>query len=416
MRRLLLVGKRLPRLESIEWSDCAKHPITDYQGLVLDCRTMGDFRPEQALIPILVPYLNLRHPTYLILPTLEPPAAAEVDIKLAPPPCSIRVRRALGRTVNLVRPNPPFTEYLTCLDGHQVIYEVLNLSPILVSPQITDNLQRMVCGQLSPWNMFILHPPTRSRENEAFKTIIEHFQPDYLEPDLPAPPEWARDVIANLPGISETQQEIAHLNQEIVSLQNIVARKTAEKEITENWAQMLWLDGIPLQNRVREAFDFLGFQTESPNPTGHMQDLIATHGSHKFYIEVTGSSGAIKLEKGRELIHWITDVPSPDQVTGVLVGNAFRNNKPDDRPPTANHKIFVTELERFAERRGFALVDVRELYRLITSKLNDEPVQLEMICAALTSHGVATFQDQPTINDKPSEPLNDKNELDPPTT
>jgi hypothetical protein len=154
-----------------------------------------------------------------------------------------------------------------------------------------------------------------------------------------------------------------------------------------DWAELLWLDGIPLQKRVREALDFLGFETEMPDPTGHGEELIAKHDTHRFLIEVTGATGSIKIDKARELVQWVLDSESPDRVRGVLVGNPFRNDPPQQRPPTENHKLFTTEVEGLATRFDFALLEVRELYRAILAKLEHKEVNVLKICEAMGLKG-----------------------------
>jgi hypothetical protein len=91
----------------------------------------------------------------------------------------------------------------------------------------------------------------------------------------------------------------------VTSLESQIDGYLGQKQQIERWAELLWLDGIPLQNRVREAFELLGFQTESKNPTGHTHDLVLSCGGDVFYAEVTGATGSIKVGKGRELMHWL---------------------------------------------------------------------------------------------------------------
>lgn len=395
MKRLLLIGKELPRLESIDWNSCLTHNIVDYQGLLFDCRKIGDFSLQGNLLPgILQHYLPAGHSIYIIAPDLKDSGQNQTQLHILPHPFTFTVQRAEGRTVKLLHKIPFFEQYMDCLQGHEIIIErnVTNLPQL--TPTIVDNLGRMVCGliQASNGRVFLLHPPAKAKESEAFRIVVNDFKPDFIEPEPEAPPEWASTIIANLPGISEIDKSVAELKGRVTSLESQIDSHLKQKQQIEKWAELLWLDGIALQNRVREAFDFLGFHTESPNPTGHTHDLLIQHETYTFYTEITGATGSIKIDKGRELMHWLIDATVP--VRGILIGNAFRNNPPAERPPSANHKIFTADLEQFANQRDFALLETKELLKLVAAKLENKSPDLQTICERLSGKGVVTLIDQ----------------------
>lgn len=187
---------------------------------------------------------------------------------------------------------------------------------------------------------------------------------------------------------------MAELKSRVTALEGQIENHLDKKQQIEKWAELLWLDGLALQDRVREAFAFLGFATESLNPTGHTHDLVIKQEGYTFYAEVTGSTGSIKIDKGRELLQWIIDSPSPERIRGVLIANAFRNLPPDGRPPSANHKIFTAELEQLANRYDFALVDVRELLKLVTARLESKGPDLRTVCQRMSGKGAVSLVEQ----------------------
>jgi hypothetical protein len=290
-----------------------------------------------------------------------------------------------------VNDNPPFGKYLDCLDGHQLYFRQIAPGNQIVAPAIVDNLNHAVCGNLNTVNVYFFHPPINSREKAAFDVIVDHFRPDFAEAELPPPPDWVEEVTSTLPHLSEIERQIQDFERQISSFQASVNHKIEEKQAIMKWADLLWLDGIALQQRVREAFEFLGFHTESPNPTGHMHDLEILHGPNKFFAEITGSVGSIKIDKGRELMQWIIDAPAPEKINGVLIGNAFRKIKPSERPPTPDHKIFTADLEQFAKLRGLALLDVRQIYDILVAKLHGRSPDLEAVSQAMRQRGVVTL-------------------------
>ena len=391
MKRLLLIGKKLPRLESISWKESLSHNIVDYQGLLFDCRQMDGFTSGPLLYQRLYPYLTQGHPIYVILPDLKAMDKPSIQLPLFSPPIWFNVERSVGRTIKLISSAPFYQRYFNCFQGHEVVITPQFNNPP-VEKTVVNNLNQIVCGEMTSWRVFLLHPPAKANEDNAFKIILDHFEPDFLEPEAEAAPAWAAPVIASMPGVKELEQSVSELKERVSGLENEIDQQLRQKADIEKWAELLWADGIPLQNRVREAFDFLGFKTESYDPTGHTRDITLTHDVYTFFVEVTGSSGSIKIDKGRELLQWLIDAPSPEKVRGVLVANAFRNLPPTERPPTSNHKMFTTELEQLANRYDFALLDVKELYRVVLAKLENKAIDLNTVCRSMTGRGLTTIE------------------------
>lgn len=210
MKRLLLIGKELPRLESIDWNSSLTHNIADYQGLLFDFRKMDNFNPQGTLLPaILQAYLAAGHLIYVIAPDLKNSGQNQLQLSILPSPFTFTIQRAIGHTVKLKLNIAFFEQYVGCLQGHEIVFEPTfgNLTQPTIHPAIVNNLGRMVCGQIDAFNgqVFLLHPPAKAKETEAFKTILDHFKPDFVAPEPEAPPDWASSVIANLPGISQIE-------------------------------------------------------------------------------------------------------------------------------------------------------------------------------------------------------------------
>lgn len=182
-------------------------------------------------------------------------------------------------------------------------------------------------------------------------------------------------------------ERIENITGNIARLENERATEVDTRMGLEKWAELLWLDGLLLEARVREAFDLIGFETESKNPSGHTHDLVVKHGDHMFLCEVTGSTGSIKLDKGRELLQWVLDSPDPGNIPGILVCNPYRLEPPNNRPPSPNHKLYVKELEDLANKYDFALVNVEDLLTLVTARLEGKEINIAKVCNKLSKNG-----------------------------
>jgi hypothetical protein len=333
------------------------------------------------------------HKVFLILPEAKDVPTGGLTVAVLPH-FSLFLTPHTGRTLQNVSGSTFFQNYLGCLRGHELLIEgrqtVRQLPHGWVwQISICDNVRRTVCAQYA--NAYILHPPAAGRDDLAIKAILEFFGPDFEEP-VPEPyPDWSKQFSAQIPGVAELQSKATQTEGEIARLRSELAANETKRKELEKWAEMLWLDGVPLQTRVSEALRLVGIPNESKDPTGHTQDLQGTCVGRPILFEVTGSKGSIGVEKGRQLLQWISQCDNPSITKGVLIGNAYRNDPPEKRPPTENHKIFVNEVEEMAQKFHFALLDVRELFVLVVRKLSGEVIKPEFVCESLQVNGAVRF-------------------------
>jgi hypothetical protein len=393
MNRLLAVGAKIPRLTCVGLNDWNTLNLLDYQAILLDCReewTVSDFR---GLANQLLVFLSNGHSVFVILPEATNLVKLPDRTLRFIPRVDLSLDVAKGKTLKVSSQLAVFHAYAKSLQGHELFIgaHVMNGSPWHWEPAITDNVNRAVCGKFH--GVFVFHPPVRSLESLAFEAIFQHFKPDFEQPDPVPMPPWGSSEISQIPGVGEAEAMVGQIENRIKELEASRSEQLRRKEELEKWAGLLWLDGIPLQDLVEEAFQFIGFETKSKDPTGHSHDFVATHSTQTFLVEVTGASGSIGLEKGRQLMQWIADSDDPAASKGVLVGNAFRLESPEKRPPTPNHRIFVKELENLALKRGLALFDTRKLFRLVKAKLQGSGIEVAGVARFLMSDGEVVIPD-----------------------
>lgn len=393
MPRLLVVGYEIPRLRCVPWEEWKQVNLLDYQGLLLDCRNHSRISGHQELGTLLTRYLQNGHKVFLILPEANevPPGGLNLGVL---PYLVLSVQQQKGKTLTISIDSEFFKSYTEALRGHEIIVD--GRLTVRGAPHgwhwqiaVSDNVNRAVCGQFG--NAYILHPPAGGRDGVAMKAILDFFHPDFEEPEPDDAPDWSSAVAAAIPGVEAVEAKTANSLKEIARLQSELAVHEAERARLARWAEMLWLDGIPLQKRVSDALKELGVPNQSKDPTGHTQDLEANCFGQSFLFEVTGSTGAIGIEKARQLYQWIGQCDDPTNTKGVLIGNAYRKESPGQRPPTPDHKIFVKEVEDMAQKFHFSLVDIRDLFELILRKLGGEEIKPEAVCEALQADGLVRF-------------------------
>jgi hypothetical protein len=380
MNRMLTIGTRWPRLNHVEWQAWRSASFLDYQGLVLDLRSAPAIPELPTFLGQMAQYMSIGYPLFVLLPQAKSLSPKGYDIFFLP---ILHVRAEAGITLsNVVQGDPFFSSYRQVLDRHEVVVD----DDPNVSKTIVSNVRKTVCGKYR--NAFLLHPPSPGKEKKAAEIIVAYFKPDFEEPEAEAAPDWAQAVAEQLPGLEEARARVSKIQAEISDLERQKNECESRCDEITRWVEMLWLDGIALQERVREALVLIGIPAQTGDPTGHTHDLRAEFGGREFIFEVTGSSGPIGIEKGRQLLQWVLDSKDPATAKGILIANAFRKEPPENRPPNRDQRIFVKELENLATRYHLALVDVREIYALAVKKLEGVDPDVTRLCQGLCLDGV----------------------------
>jgi hypothetical protein len=365
----------------VQWEEWKQYNLLDYQGLLIDCRNPSRISGDKELSGLLAQYMQHGHTVFLILPDVTDIPPGGLDLSVIPY-LTLNLQLQKGKTLNNIINSALFQSYIEALRGHEIVINaratVQNIPyDWLWQIAVSDNVKRAVCGQFG--RAYVFHPPSPGRDSLAMKAILDFFGPDLEEPEPDPAPEWATNIIAAIPGVADIEARTENNTKEIARLQSAVVVDEARRTKLARWAEMLWLTGVPLQQRVSEALGLLGVPNKSENPTGHTHDLQGICQGRAVLFEVTASTGSIGVEKGRQLLQWIGECEDPTNTKGVLIGNAYRNDPPDKRPPSPDHRIFVKEVEDMAHRFHFALLDVRDLFRLVIRKIAGEEITPESV-------------------------------------
>src|SRR5579871_6891667 len=276
MARLLVIGTKIPRLTCIEWQDCVNHNLLDYQGLLMDCREPSLVSQAPNLPKLLDPLMFHRHTVFIILPVVQ----CNLDIL---PFLRLDLRLIKGKTLQISNQSQFIDEYVQTLQGHEITITATQTTLNIPhgwkwGATVCDNVGRAICGQYA--SAYILHPPPASNERAAINTILNFFNPDYAEPEAVLSPDWAASIAITLPGMDKLQETITIKKDEIATLQSQVDREEIKKAELARWTEILWLDGVPLQNRVSEALEFLGIPNKSSDLTD-LTGIFCTSGSER---------------------------------------------------------------------------------------------------------------------------------------
>jgi len=129
---------------------------------------------------------------------------------------------------------------------------------------------------------------------------------------------------------------------------------------------LLWGTGIQiLEAAVQRAFQELGFLIEKQGDV----DLVIKCDFGRGFIEIEGTEKMVRVRKGEQLMRYILNhrVNSDEIIKGVIVGNAFRQEDPNDRPPLEDQ--FSDQLQELAKANNIVIISTVILYRLVDDVL-----------------------------------------------
>ncbi|MFC1940200.1 hypothetical protein ACFLXO_05910 [Chloroflexota bacterium] len=271
-----------------------------------------------------------------------------------------------GKTIDNLLKNHPLYEYLK-LKPHWGVYSDIATATkhgwqILASAYGSHALS--LAKQVRNGHI-ILIPSDYSSEHGG---ILENCIQSILKIDVPSPkPDWVKNIV--VPGQEVLQPKLNKINQSIKGLKRESQQVTSDIEQLEKWKYLLYEKGEHhLQPIVRDALSIIGFQDKSD--IEQIADGFFSCEYGDGILEVEGSKDTIKIEKISQLIkdraNYIEDkkITSPK---GILVGNPFREEPLDNRPPKGSNKsLFTKELVTTAEKQDIVVISSSDLYNIVS--------------------------------------------------
>jgi hypothetical protein len=381
MKRMLIVGNEYPGIKSVSWPEVNFINITDYQVLIIDlisdCPLTKDERVR--FTNQISSLLKYGYPVIYLLPRVS---LGYPDTHILPDH-SMRIKSKSGQTLNYIEDDiinfykKFITQHEIIIQGYEVLYDYNGIK-LMAYPLITNNIKE-TCS-LKMGDTYLLHPPDKKFHKKAIKSLVDYFSPDFEE-ESEEKPEWASQYELRDLGLQEKENEINEIDRRIEELSKAKEEKTNEKAKIAKWSDLITRQGKTLEVCLKEAFELLGVEKVEHEPDGtHGQDLRIEHKNMGFTIEVEGSKGPIRIDKARELLHWMADAPLEHK--GILIGNPFRELDPKERPPQ-NNKLFVKEAIDLAKKRELVLITSNDIFKLVCKKLRGEKIDINEILAKI---------------------------------
>lgn len=277
-----------------------------------------------------------------------------------------------GNTVNEFLVNHPFYQYLKLKPDWESYANITTATKydwqILASAFNTHALsltKRVNNGQI------IFIPSTYSSDNGS---ILEDCIQSVLRADIPSPkPDWLNDIV--VPGQEVLQPKLNGINKSIEDLRSEAEQIDSKLQQLEKWKYLLYEQGEHrLRPIVRNALSIVGIQDKSDIEQIADGFFVCEYGDA--ILEVEGSKNPIKIEKISQLIKDRANYSTDKQATspkGILVGNPFREEPLDNRPPKDSHKkLFTKELLQTAEKQDIVVILSTDLYNIASLSLRGQ--------------------------------------------
>ena len=202
-------------------------------------------------------------------------------------------------------------------------------------------------------------------------------------------PEWSKDSRYNSAKEISLRQEILKIDSKVEDLLGKKSRLVEQMEAEGSLRDLLFENGLRLENSIIRALKILGFSAENYEEGDSEFDVVFSSKEGRLLGEAEGKdTKAIAIEKLRQLEMNINeDFERPDvdvHAKAVLFGNAYRLLPPEERGDFFTDKCLTS-----AQRSGTALVKTTDLFLVAQhlSAVNDAPFAKRCRMAILSTHG-----------------------------
>jgi len=226
-------------------------------------------------------------------------------------------------------------------------------------------------------NIFVFPPPTKINSKKAIDFILTEIIGKYEE--LP-PPDWIEDYKLPIESIQERREG---LRTKIRNLYDKLIKVNQQLNELLIFRQLLYETGIPLQNIIKRAFEFIGIPVTKPKYSN--ADHAIEFGNVVFLLEVKGKKDAIDIKDLRQLTSYIDEwyyekKPSDPDCKGILVGNPWREVNPKER----NQIFFTQDAVSQAKRRQDVLITTLFLFDLVVLKMKGKKIDTKKLLTDLS--------------------------------
>ena len=394
-KRTLLIGAQSPACTSISWPEIGQINLVDFDRLVLIARDL----PQQMLkyhameIPAIKEKISRvlasggelivvtpRPATFPLRSSPDNPAQSDHDINSFLP-FSVSFKDESGSTLTL-NDNAQYRRYLTKINSWQFWFEGPAMAAKL--EHLSNREGRMLAGCISVRGIKVTILPDLARlsNDEIAHEVLTELH--IAVPDEP-PPEWAEKVpMPRLSGINDDiDASEARIAQEEITL---IELRQNRRDLAK-YKRLLYAKGDELEAVVENILAQLGVELDDERHS--VEDLLGKFEDESCVFEVTGTDGALKLLKVRQLFNhaFLVEETTGLRPKAILVANPLRKI-PLEMRDKSNTPEFPSNVVARAEEMKIALVSGRWLFEKFCAVLEGNIKGEAVIREVLDTNGL----------------------------
>ncbi len=295
------------------------------------------------------------------------------DGKMGWLPVRVETESAGGTEIDIAA-DTPFTSILSRL-RRTIRYE----TTLRVGPGHTvlaTNKARLPVAAAVPHDDgLIILLPYFEKQNEIIDAIITEVIPSLGSSRVEAHGEVAPKWIEQFPikPLEELRSKVDRIDRDMAKIVTRREKLVGNVRGLEQYYDLLWQKGRDrLEAAVRIALGLLGIEAQPQEPV----DLLHEFGDEVLLVEIEGTEGVVQVAKGAQLLRYVSNYLErypPKKVHGAIIGNPYRLEPPDNRPPKGKEqRLFSKPLADLAEQQQWRLITTVEIFALVKRHLEGD--------------------------------------------
>lgn len=238
---------------------------------------------------------------------------------------------------------------------------------------------------------FILLPlPTEIDDIEAINYILEKCLGVFQKTP---PPDWAKKF--PVPGLNKIESKLGEVENEIKGLEKKKSELEEQEKELASFRELLYETGHPLEEIVRKVFTKLGYTPKKPK---FGEEYIIEFNNIFGIIECKGVKKSISRRDFRQLLDYVKNYETEHDVSnlkikGILIANAWRNLKPEERD-THDKPVFPageSGVIEIAKKHNMALVSTIDLFNIFCKYKEGKIEPRKIVEAIFKADGIVKF-------------------------
>lgn len=231
-----------------------------------------------------------------------------------------------------------------------------------------DKVSRTYKGSFDSGIILFLPPPTKVTVEQSIDIMVNVLMGGEL---IESPPLWENKI--DLPGLQDIENQFVQKEQEKETIIKDIEKLKNSKDNLIKFRRLLWTDGTPLENAVKDAFVTFGFSEIRKIREKNLEDWVIDFKFVPEYkhgvFEIKGSEKRTSLSDLNQCDKWVKDylLEKNLEVKGIFVSNQYRHGDIGTNLKQREH--FEENELKFARQREICILPSHEIFYAFVEKM-----------------------------------------------